>query len=80
MRLNDTQKSKVVRFLNDEAMIETVFSVIQDSFMKSRPNKEVHYLAAKSIALEFLEEARKDLEKHRNSTEEEKKEGVQVGL
>jgi hypothetical protein len=61
-------------------MIETVFSVIQDSFMKSRPNKEVHYLAAKSIALEFLEEARKDLEKHRNSTEEEKREGVQVGL
>lgn len=70
MRLSESQVVKVQRFLNDELMSEVVFSVLQESFMKARSNKEVHYLAAKSLSLEFLEEAKRDLEKYRNPSTE----------
>lgn len=70
MRLSEAQESRLKRFLNDKETFEILFSVIQDSFLKPRSNKEVHYLAAKSLSLEFLEDARKDLERHRVTNED----------
>ena len=72
MRLNDSQESRLKRFLNDRETSEILFDVLQDSFLKARANKEVHYLAAKSLAVEFLEEARRDLDKYREAKDNDR--------
>lgn len=80
MKLNDTQKAKITRFLNDEQMSESVKEVLLNSFLKPRPNSDIYVLAASKIAIDLLGDAFKDLDKFRNETETEPKKGVQVGL
>ena len=77
--MKNINEEKVKRFVRDEIMADSVFQIIQESFLKPRVNKDVYYLAAKSLAIEFLEDARKDLNKYKNE-EEETKVSKQVGL
>ena len=77
--MKNINEEKVKRFVRDEIMADSVFQIIQESFLKSRVNKDVYYLAAKSLAIEFLEDAKKDLNKYK-SEEEETKVSKQVGL
>lgn len=78
--MNEVKQTKLQRFVNDEAMMEAVFEVIQESFLKARPNKDVYYLAAKSLAVEFLDEAKRSLTQQRISGPQVKRELNQVGL
>ncbi len=78
--MNETRKAKIRQFLNDEVMADIIWSEIQGSFLKARKEKEVYYLAAKSLSVEYLEEARKDLERWRDSVDSEEKVGRQIGL
>ena len=78
--IGETQKQKIIRFLNDEVMADAVKQAVIYSFLKSRPEKEVHYLAAKSLSVEFLEEAWKDLNKYRSEDQKGTKTINQVGL
>lgn len=78
--INDAQRAKIKRFLDDRAMNESVRMAIQESFLKPRANKEIHYLAAKSLAVEFLDEAFKDLNRFYGESERESTEQRQIGL
>ena len=78
--MNDFDLERVKRFVKDEATVEAVFNAIRASFLKARAEKDVHYLAAKSLAIEFLEDVRKDLEKYRLEEQKEPKVSKQVGL
>lgn len=80
MKLNLTQESKIIRFLDDEAMSDSVKQVLTAAFLKPKPNRDVYQLAASRIAIDLLEEAWRELEKFRSESEVESKEGVQVGL
>jgi hypothetical protein len=79
-KLNETEESKVKRFIGDVTTSEIVFEIIRDSFLKSRANKDVHYLAAKSLSLEFLEEAWKELDRYRSKLDTDDDGAVQIGL
>lgn len=80
MKINETQKNKIDRFLNDEVMSEAVKEVILNSFLKPKPNRDVYQLAASRLAIDLLDESWKDLERFRNVVEQEKKQGGQIGL
>ena len=77
--MNDYQIEVIKRFAADEATMSVVFSAIQGMFLKANPQKDVQYLAAKSLALEFLEDARKDILRYRASQPAEKV-TKQIGL
>lgn len=79
MKINETQKNKIDRFLNDEVMSEAVREVILNSFLKPKPNRDVYQLAASRLAIDLLDESWKDLERFRNVVEQEKKQGGQIG-
>lgn len=71
IKLNDTQVSKVVRFLEDEVMSDSVKEIIIGSFLKAKTNQDVYQLAASRIAINLLEDAWKDLDKYRLDIGEE---------
>ena len=78
--MNDAQREKVKRFVNDEVMQTAVKEVIQRAFLKARPEKDVHYLAAKSLSIEFLEDAWRELQRYKTDEGEEPKVTAQIGL
>jgi len=59
--------------LQDKAMCDTIKTVLTDSFLKPRTSMnglDVYILAASRLAIDFLAEAYKDLEKFKNSKKE----------
>ena len=76
--MNPQETEKLKRFVNDKILVEAVIKVFQTSFLKRRSG-DVHYLAAKTLALEFLEDARRELNKYQDS-ERSTGEIKQVGL
>lgn len=61
-------------------MSETVFNIIQTSFLKAKPNQDVNQLAASRIAIDLLGEALKELNKYKDDTQKDNKELNQVGM
>ena len=78
--LNDIQLAKIQRFVNDKAMSNVVFEVIRESFLKPSKDRSVENLASRFIAIELLNEAKKDLVRYADETSEETKEVKQIGL
>lgn len=73
--MNTDKQERISRFIKDERMSEAVKEVLQKSFLKT-PSKEVNYLAASRIALDYLEDAWKELLRYK---EEKANESTKVG-
>ena len=78
--MNEDQKAKIVRFLNDQAMSEAVFGVLLKAFLKATKDRDVQNLAATMIAVERLDEAWKELTKFKSEQKGEQEEKAQRGL
>jgi hypothetical protein len=70
MKLNQTQKEKVSRFLDDKMLSETIYGIMLESFLKTRKG-DVQVLAASRLSIDYLQDAWKDLLKYKNETQEE---------
>ena len=79
--MNETQKAKIQRFLEDSIMSQSVHSVLLDTFLKPKQGVDVQILAASRIAIDLLNEAWQVLEKYKKESENEKIEQEEnVGL
>ena len=78
--MNDFQKAKIIKFINDKEMSDAVFQVVLDSFLKKKPNQDVYLLAASRLSVDFLTEGWAELEKHKNQVEEKIAGLKQIGL
>jgi hypothetical protein len=72
MKLTETQKEKVSRFLDDKVLSETIYGIMLESFLKSRKG-DVQVLAASRLSIDFLQDAWKDLVRYKNETQEDSK-------
>ena len=79
MDLQILEKEKIKRFMLDKTMSNAVRKVLEHCFM-SKKNPEVHYLAAKSLSLEFLDDAFKELKRIGSVEESQNKSVNQIGL
>ncbi len=77
---NDLKNNKIHNFINDLAMETAVYEVIRNAFLSKKGQKDVQILAAERLAVDFLDEAWKELNKHRDPVTEETKVTKQVGL
>lgn len=77
--MSPQEQDKLKKFAMDRVMISAVMRVLKDSFMKRR-DKDVYYLAAKSLALEFLEEAVKDFDRYLEIEKKSIANTKQIGL
>ena len=76
----DIKKSKIDRFLRDEAMADSVYSVIRDYFLKRKGVTDVQYLAAERVAIDLLADSWKELKKYKIENDVENVKLNQVGL
>lgn len=60
---------KIKRFVSDKVMCESVRQAVLDSFLNRKAEQDVHVLAAKSLAIEMLQQAWRDLERYRTESE-----------
>lgn len=66
--------NKIGRFLADPVMEQAVQEVLQNVCLTTSKDRDVQNLAARFIAIEILNEAWKELKKHKNHSSEETKE------
>lgn len=78
--MTDTEKTKIVRFLNDESMSNAVHEVLLRSFLKPSALADVNMLAASRIAIDLLEDAWKELGKYKSQEKRDVQAGTNVGL
>ncbi len=78
--MNQTQKEKIARFLDDKVLSETVQDVLLHAFLKTIDHADVNVLAASRIAIDLLQEGWKDLERYKKQTEIDTQTRSQVGL
>lgn len=78
--MDQTQKSKVTKFLADKVMSETIYQVLLDTFLKPRKGASVEEKAAAFISVEMLQEAWRELDRYRKEVEQETKPLNQVGM
>lgn len=78
--MNDVQKAKITKFVSDTVMSDAVYDVLLKGFLKERPNQDVHSLAASRLAIDFLNQSWKELERYSTEQQKEEKEVGNVGL
>lgn len=77
----DKNNEKLKRFANDEAMAGAVYEVLLDAFLKDLRNvNDVQVLAAERLAVTFLKNAWRELEKFKTGAKGEEPIRQQVGL
>lgn len=78
--LNETEKNKLARFIDDEIMYNTVRKVLLDSFMKKRKDDDVYKLAAARIAIDLLHDGLKEVANEARKTQKEEKGSKNIAL
>ncbi len=78
--MNDLQRSKIERFVKDEAMVDAVYELVKGYFLKFRGQRDVQVLAAERLALDFLGEAWKELEKFKDEKDKQSARPRQIGM
>jgi protein involved in sex pheromone biosynthesis len=78
--MNETEKNKIKRFLDDDVTQKAVYNTLLRTFLKPRDRGDVQMLAASRIAIDLLEEGWKELHKVSHQVNKEPREVKQVGL
>lgn len=73
------QEQKIKGFINDRQMSGAVYAVLLESFLKER-TKDVHIMAAAYLAVDFLKQAWRDMERIGHEEEKEAVKLKQIGL
>lgn len=78
--MNEIKIAKLERFVQDDVTVQAVYEVLLDSFLKERPNQDVYTLAASRLAVDYLKQGMKELNKFKSDEDKEKRKLKQVGL
>lgn len=61
----DLKESRIQKFIDDESTQQAVYSVIKDTFLAKKGQKDIQILAAERIAVDLLDDAWKELKKYK---------------
>lgn len=64
--MNEKELLLIRGFIGDRDMNETVRALLLKNFLRSRPNADVHILAAQTLAVQFLDDAWNEMLKHKS--------------
>lgn len=78
--MEELKRQKLINFANDPAMMEAVYDILLNNFLKEKSQYEVYTAAAERIAVDFLKKAWRELDGYRVSNKNEEKVNVNVGL
>ena len=78
--MNSPEQTKIKNLFKDKALTDALKMTIQQSFLKKKKERDIHFLAAKSIAIELLDEVWLELERYNDVSVDNKSNGGNVGL
>lgn len=78
--MNEIKQNKLKKFVADEVMVSAVYEVLLEAFLGGKAPTDVHVLAASRLAVDFLKQGWKELDKYALDEESEKSKVVQIGL
>jgi flagellin-specific chaperone FliS len=78
--MDENQKNKLIRFLNDKITSDAVYDILLRSFLKVPKDRAVENLAASMIAVERLDDAWKELAKLKGEQKAQGEDKLQRGL
>lgn len=78
--MTDAEKDKIKRFTNDVVLSGAVKKELERCFTKKRQDRDVHILAAQTLAVEFLNEAFADMERFKQKEGEERRSNTNIAL
>lgn len=78
--MNEVKRSKLKKFMQDEVMAQAVYEVLLDSFLTERRNQDVYVLAASRLAVDYLKQGMKELDRYKEDEAIREKILNQVGL
>jgi len=78
--MNQHQQNKVKAFIESKDTANAVKSALREVFLKSSGTEDVQTLASERMAINLLEKGFKELKKIASKSEQEVKEGGNVGL
>ena len=78
--MNDIQENKLQRFINDEIMADAVYQVLLGSFLAERKGADVNVLASCMISVTNLKDAWKEIERYKESTDDDSVKQNNVGM
>ena len=70
--MTDEQKGHIRRFANNPLMADAVFFAIREAFLKPKAKREVLEMAAERLAVDLLNEARRDIAQYEEKKVEER--------
>lgn len=73
-------KHKIIQFLNDKQLRDSVYYAIQQEFLSEKVNQDTQILAASRMSIDFLRQAFKRLELYRDREDSPKEKEIQIGL
>ena len=73
-------REKITQFLNDTLMSSTIKEILENIIARPSKDRDVHILASKTIAVELLQEAWKELNKLKNERDQEPRQGTNPGI
>lgn len=66
--------------MDDKALAQSVYSVIQETLLKRSNQTDINYLAARMLALNIFDDAWKEMEYIATQRTEDKEKLAQIGL
>ncbi len=78
--MNEHEKQKIQNFLNDKVMSQAVYNAIREEFLSDNIKNDVQVLAASRLAVGFLKEAFKRMERFKKEDKPEQESESNVGL
>lgn len=78
--ISEHQRQRIKKFVADVETQEAVFEILVSTFYRANKNTDISYLAAKTLAVQLLEEGKKELTNIAGYQKKEGKTTGQVGL
>ena len=79
--MDDFQKNQIEKFISNRVMADAIYHILLNTFLDDKKTvQEVNILAAARLAVTFLREGWKELEKYKAGSEDTDKKSGNVGL
>ena len=78
--MDDVKNNKIQKFINDKAMSDAVYETLLASFLRGKPSSDVYLLAASRLAVDFLTQGWKELERLKEANSDKSTPSGNIGL
>ncbi len=78
--MEELRKQKLINFANDKVMMDAVYGVLLDNFLKKKGNEDINLKGGRFIAIEELQEAWRELDSYKMNDKVDEKISGNVGM